>query len=849
LFENITQIFRKKEKRSFQIPEYLSAEDKKKVKEIIREAKRNDGIPRSTQQSIPFDRMFQDGICRVGTDYYTKTIQFQDINYQLAQQEDQTEIFEEWCSFLNFFDSSVHFELSFMNMATDAEKFEKSIAIPHQNDGFNEVRDEYTGMLKHQMEAGNNGLTKTKYLTFGIHADSMKSAKPRLIHIEIDLLNNFKRLGVQAETLDGAQRLELMHQQFHMGDDARFWFDWKWLTPSGLSVKDFIAPSSLYFKSGRVFQMGDMYGAMSFLSIDASDISDRMLADFLSMESSQIITMHLQSVDQNEAIKTVKHTITELDRSKIEEQKKAVRAGYDMDIIPSDLATYGKDAKALLKELQSQNERMFLLTFLVLNTGRTQEEVEDNVFHANSIAQKHNCNLIRLDFQQEQGLMSTLPLAYNQIEIKRGMTTSSTAIFVPFTTQELFQKSDASLYYGLNALSNNLIMVDRKKLKNPNGLILGTPGSGKSFAAKREIANAFLVTDDDIIISDPESEYSPLVQRFHGQVIRIAPTSDQYINPMDINMNYSDDDNPIALKADFILSLCELIVGGKEGLKPVEKTVIDRCIHKIYQRYFEHPGKDNMPILEDLYNALLEQEEPEAKEVATALEIYVTGSLNVFNHRTNVNINNRLVCYDIKDLGKQLKKIGMLVVQDQVWGRVTENRSQGRSTRYYMDEMHLLLREEQTAAYTVEIWKRFRKWGGIPTGITQNVKDLLASKEVENIFENSDFIYMLNQSVGDRAILAKQLNISPHQLSYVTHSGEGEGLLFFGNVILPFVDRFPKDLELYKIMTTKLDEVQKAKEEEKTEAAKERIPAKAVKEDPEKVNQLGSVKSGATKER
>ena len=756
--------------------------------------------------------MFQDGICRVGTDYYTKTIRFQDINYQLAQQEDQTEIFEEWCSFLNFFDSSVHFELSFMNLATDSEKFEKSIAIAHRDDGFDEVRDEYTGMLKRQMEAGNNGLTKTKYLTFGIHAESMKIAKPRLIHIEMDLLNNFKRLGVQAETLDGKERLELMHQEFHMGDDQKFFFDWKWLVPSGLSVKDFIAPSSLNFKNGRVFQMGELWCAMSFLSITASDISDRMLADFLSMESTQIVTMHIQSVDQTEAIKTVKHTITELDRSKIEEQKKAVRSGYDMDIIPSDLATYGNDAKALLKELQSQNERMFLLTFLVLNTGKTQQELENNVFQANSIAQKHNCSLVRLDFQQEQGLMSSLPLAHNEIEIQRGMTTSSTAIFVPFTTQELFQSGKEALYYGLNALSNNLIMVDRKLLKNPNGLILGTPGSGKSFAAKREIANAFLVTDDDIIISDPEAEYSALVQRFGGQVIKIAPTSDQYINPMDINMNYSDDDNPIALKADFILSLCELIVGGKEGLKPVEKTVIDRCIHQIYNRYFEDPRPEKMPLLEDLYKALLKQEEPEAKNVATALEIYVTGSLNVFNHRTNVDINNRLVCYDINDLGKQLKKIGMLVVQDQVWGRVTENRSEGKSTRYYMDEMHLLLREEQTAAYTVEIWKRFRKWGGIPTGITQNVKDLLASKEVENIFENSDFIYMLNQAVGDRAILAKQLNISPHQLSYVTHSGEGEGLLFYGNVILPFVDRFPKDLELYRIMTTKLSEVKAEKE-------------------------------------
>lgn len=798
------------------MPEGLNKEEQRAVRKVIRDAQRNDGIPKTAQQSIPFDRMFPDGICRVGLDYYTKTIQYEDINYQLAQQEDKTEIFEEWCSFLNFFDSSVRFQLSFSNMATDVSDFEKSIAISHKNDGFDDVRDEYSEVLLHQMEAGNNGLTKTKYLTFGIHAESMKNAKPRLIHIETDILNNFKRLGVQARTLNGSERLEVMHRQFHMGDDAKFNFDWKYLTSSGLSVKDFIAPSSFAFPTGRYFQIEEMYGCMSFLSIDASDISDRLLADFLSMESSQVVTMHIQSVDQNEAIKTIKHTITELDRSKIEEQKKAVRAGYDMDIIPSDLATYGKDAKALLKELQSQNERMFLLTFLVMNTGKTKQELENNVFQAASIAQKHNCNLVRLDYQQEQGLMSTLPLANNLIEIQRGMTTSSTAIFVPFTTQELFQSGNEALYYGLNALSNNMIMVDRKKLKNPNALILGTPGSGKSFSAKREIANSFLVTDDDIIISDPESEYSPLVARFGGQVIKISPTSDQYINPMDINMNYSDDDNPIALKADFILSLCELIVGNKDGLRPVEKTVIDRCIRQIYQKYFEDPGPEHMPILEDLYHSLLEQEEPEARHVATALEIYVTGSLNVFNHRTNVELTNRLVCYDIKDLGKQLKKIGMLVVQDQVWGRVTENRSQGKSTRYYMDEMHLLLREEQTAAYTVEIWKRFRKWGGIPTGITQNVKDLLASKEVENIFENSDFIYMLNQAVGDRQILAKQLNISPHQLSYVTHSGEGEGLLFYGNVILPFVDRFPTNTELYRIMTTRLSEVS---EEQKKQSA------------------------------
>ena len=478
-----------------------------------------------------------------------------------------------------------------------------------------------------------------------------------------------------------------------------------------------------------------------------------------------------------------------------------------LSLFPSDLATYGRDAKALLKELQSQNERMFLVTFLVLNTGRTEQELENNVFQASSIAQKHNCNLCRLDFQQEQGLMSSLPLADCQIEIQRGLTTSSTAIFIPFTTQELYQSGKESLYYGLNALSNNLIMVDRKKLKNPNGLILGTPGSGKSFSAKREITNAFLVTDDDIIICDPEAEYAPLVERLHGQVIHIGPASTQYINPMDINSNYSEEDNPLALKADFILSLCELVVGGKEGLQPVEKTVIDRCVHVVYRKYFENPTPENMPLLEDLYNALLTQDEPEARHVAAALEIYVKGSLNIFNHHTNVDIHNRIVCFDIKQLGKQLKKLGMLIVQDAVWGRVTANRSAGKSTRYYADEFHLLLKEEQTAAYSVEIWKRFRKWGGIPTALTQNVKDLLASPEVSNIFENSDFVYMLNQANGDRQILAKQLNISPHQLSYVTHSGEGEGLLFFGNVILPFVDHFPKDLELYRILTTKLNEI------------------------------------------
>ena len=761
----------------------------------------------SAQDSIPFERMFPDGICRVEGNFYSKTIEFQDINYQLSQSEDKDAIFDGWCEFLNYFDASVRFQFSFVNSSANKETYRERIVIPLRGDADDSLRIEYSQMLQNQLERGNNGLVKNKYITFGIEAESYKTAKPRLERLETDILNNFRKLGVKAEPLDGKERLALMHGIFHIDGQEQFKFDWKLLAPSGLSVKDFIAPSSFAFASSRHFKMGAKYGSVSFLNIIAPELNDRLLADFLEMDSSLVIGMYVKPLDQMSAIKTVKRKLTELNATKIQEQKKAVRAGYDMDILPSDLSTYGSEAQKLLQELQSRNERMFLLTFTVLNTANSLQKLENTVLQAKGIAQKHNCLLVPLDFQQENALMSCLPLGLNRIEIQRGLTTSSLAIFVPFTTQELFQRGAGAFYCGVNALSGNLIMVDRLRQKNPNGLILGVPGSGKSFSAKREMFSVYLLTNDDIIICDPEAEYWPLVKRLHGQVIKISPTSKQYVNPMDLNLDYSDDDNPLSLKVDFILSFCDIVVGAKEGLKPVEKTIIDRCVRLVYRNYLADPKPENMPILQDLYNCLRAQDEKEAQFLATALEIYVTGSLNVFNHRTNVDIDNRVVCYDIKELGKQLKQLGMLVVQDQVWNRVTRNREAGRTTRYYVDEFHLLLRGE-LAAWSVEIWKRFRKWGGVPTGITQNVKDLLASPEIENILENSDYICMLNQAPGDRQILAKKLNISPHQLSYVTQANEGEGLLFYGNVIVPFVDRFPKDTEMYKLMTTKPNEIQ-----------------------------------------
>ena len=759
----------------------------------------------SAQQTIPYVRMLPDGVCQLPGGLYTKTVEYEDINYSVASTEDQTAIFSSWSSFLNYFDSSLPFQLSFINRRSHSRSRYK-VNIPQAEDDFNSVRAEFTGMLKNQIARSNNGIERSKYITFGIPAESLDEARPRLERVEADVMSNFKRLGVPSEPMDGRARLALLHGQMHPGSREPFRFSWGDIAKTGLGTKDFIAPDSFDFRQPRLFRMGQYWGAASYLQILASELSDKLLAEILELDAEMTVTLHIQTVDQLKAIKTIKGKISDIGKMKVEEQRKAVRAGYDPDILPPDLITFSKDAAELLADLQSRNERMFLLTFTVVNLAPTRQRLENDIFTVGGIAQKYNCTLKRLDWQQEQGFVSSLALGGNEVEIQRGMTTSSTAIFIPFMTREL-RMAGPSLYYGMNALSHNVIMADRKKLKSANGLYLGSTGSGKSFAAKRELLNVFLtIPQDRIIIVDPMGEYAPLVQRLGGQVIEIAPDSPNHINPMDIQMGGNDEDSPLSMKADFLLSLCELVVGGKEGLQPIEKTVIDRCVRLVYRDLALGVGDGRMPLLQDLYEELLKQPEPEARRVATALELYCTGSLNLFNHPTNVKTDCRVVCIVLKGMGDNLRKIAMHVTNEFVNSSVNTNYQSGISTWCYFDEFHVLLRDQLTASYFVSIWQMLRKRGCVPSALTQNVKHLLASPEIQNILDNTDFMILLSQAQSDRAILAKQLGISEHQLSYITHSNSGEGLLFYGNVTIPFMDRFPRG-EIYDLLTTRPEDL------------------------------------------
>lgn len=789
----------------------LNYKEKREIERIRRQFSDDRKRKDSVQKTIAYQEMYRNGLCRIDDKKYSRALSFGDINYELARGDDKQRMLLNYCDFLNSIDAGWE-NVQFFYYSKPMYKSGSLTAeehLPHRNDDFDDLRDELVDVLADQIEVGNNGYQKIKQMIVTVKAETPGEASEKLGRIESDIRHNFRKMDVRSIGLTGKERLQVMHSLLNQNED--FNFDFKMIPQTGLTTKNFIAPSSSVFGPRR-FKMGRQYCAIHYLRIETPRISDRILTDFLNLNIPLCISVHVDAVDQDESIKMIKRKMTDINATKINEQKKAFRNGYTEDLMSPDLKTYGREAENWLEDLESDNEKMFFATILIYNVASTQKELESRIDQVRSIANKHKCIPAQLDYQQERALNSILPLGNNQIKIRRMMNTRSIAGFMPFTTEEIFMGL-GSIYYGLNALSNNPILADRTKLKNPNGIILGQPGSGKSFAVKQEITYVILTTNDDVIIVDPEGEYYSLVYRLNGEVVRFSTVTKNFVNPLDLNPEWLDGENPLKLKFQFLLSLFELFIErpGDQGLSALERSCIDICMRSVYRDYLADPTPDKVPILGDMYKEFKrmakEDGSEEALYLSNVLEVYVNGSLNIFNNRTNINLHNRLVCFDIKNLDKGLRKISMLILQDQVWNRVSKNRSSGRVTRYYCDEFHLLLREKQTAEYSVEIWKRFRKWGGVPTGLTQNVKNLFQSEEIESIFDNSDFILILSQGYDDKMLIAQHLSISPEQLSYISQSNPGEGLLFFGDTILPFVNKFPKDTELYRLMTTKLEEV------------------------------------------
>ena len=756
----------------------------------------------STQRTICYSRMYENGMAMLVPGYWSSTIKFIDRNYQLLDRDGKVDVFARYCEFLNYFDSQIHFQISVINRAIDKLEFKNKMFLKYREDNLNDAREEYNKMLNEKMLQGQSNMIREKYLTFTVKANDYITAEQIRYRVGNDILNNFKSLGVQAYILSGKERLALIHSFFYGAES--FDFEYDYLVRSDLCTKDFIAPESFDFRKKNVYAMGQKFGQTVFLRDLPPNLSDKLIAELSDLPIGMNINIHVDSIEQDKAFDLVRQKISFMEQQKIDEQRKAMNKGYDLEMIPWELRNSLDEAKDLLDDLQSKNQRMFKFTCLIHVSADNLEDLDDYIYQIKSVARKNNCRVSDLDYLQEEGMNSSLPLGVNLVEIQRTLTTASTAIFIPFTTQELFQPG--GMYYGINAISRNLIFFDRKTLKNANGFILGTPGSGKSFAAKREMLNVLLNSDDEVMVIDPEREYSSLANGLHGEVIHISAGSKNHINPFDMSLEYSDGDDPLLLKSEFVLSFCETIIGGQAGLNSVEKTIIDRVTKLTYVEYLKNPQENKIPTMVDFYNILCQQGEPEAKDLSLALELYTTGSLSVFANPTNIDIKNRFIVYDIKDLGKQLKTLGMLIVLDQIWNRITINRNIGRRTWIYIDEIYLLFQNEYSANYLFELYKRARKWGGVPTGITQNVEDLLISDMARRMLSNSDFILLMNQAATDRAELEKLLNISSKQGNYVTNVSPGQGLLFTGTAIIPFVDKFPRDSGLYKMMTTNPDE-------------------------------------------
>jgi len=773
----------------------------KTLERMLKQDKERFSIPKGVQNMIPIRRIWPDGIFLVGNKY-TKSFRFTDINYAVASREDKEAMFLAYSEVLNSLDSGATTKITIINRRLNRVDFEKTLFLPHKEDGLNDLRDEYNDMLIDKGGAGS-GIIQERYITISVMKRDIDEACAYFSRIRADLSAHLSQLGSQCIELDAVARLKLLHEFYRPGEEESFHCDLAETSRKGHDFRDYICPDSFSFRKDY-FEMGKRFGRVLFLKEYASYIKDSMVAELCDLGRNLMLSIDIIPIPTDEAVREIENRLLGVETNITNWQRRQNQNNNFSAVIPFDMEQQRKESREFLDDLVSRDQRMMFCAITLLHTAESLEKLNSDTESLMTTARKYLCQLAPLHYQQADGLNTALPIGQRKINAMRTLTTESTAVFMPFRAQEI--SMPGGVYYGTNIISGNLIVADRKQLLNGNSMIFGVSGSGKSVVAKQEIIKLMLSTEDDIIIIDPEREYSALVNTFGGQIINISATSSNHINAMDMNADYGDGNNPIILKSEFVLSLCEQLIGGN-GLGAKQKSLIDRCTANVYHEYRQSHYTIDPPTLKDFREELLRQSEPEAAELALAIELFTDGSLSTFAKQTNVDVNNRLICYDILDLGKQLQPIGMLVVLDSILNRITQNRAKGRSTFIVIDEIYLLFQHEYSANFLFTLWKRVRKYGAFCTGITQNVDDMLQSHTARTMLANSEFLVMLNQASTDRMELAKLLNISELQLSYITNVDVGHGLLKVGSALVPFSNQFPRNTQLYKLMTTKPGEV------------------------------------------
>lgn len=785
-------------------------------------------IPRSVADTIPILAAYEEGMFEVAPNKYSKAYLLSDINYKTAKTEEQTDIFCRLRDFYNSFPGDVHIQMCVDNRVVSTEAMEKEVFYPMAKDGYDKHRKEYNRIMGIQMTAGHNNMKVEKYLVITIDAAEPYEAILRFRKMDSEVVDNLRKLGVYAKRISTTERLAYFHDKFRPGQEGQLRVDYDFLKQNNLSEKDYISPPSFYFGKANMMQIGDTYSRIMYLTNYPASLSDEIMRSFYDVDFPVTVTFNIQPVDHAKAMRLVQTQLTSIKKDKMEAERKAIRDNYSPDNIRQDIKDGFEQYNQLYDDMLNNDQKLFFNFLTVMVGGATLQELESNCEVLNNRAQGHMCEFQTLNFQQEEAYKTTLPFGYvsNQIGIDRSMTSESTTVFIPFTCTELYQLG--GFYYGLNAISRNFVMLDRNKMKTPSGFVLGTSGSGKSFATKREILNVLLHDNDSsVIIIDPENEYSDFVRAFGGVVIRVAPDSEVHLSPMDMPEDYGldEEDGPdtpmpikkakaIKKKSGFLMSIVErmIAVGGNADVStilPQQKTIVDNCVREVYDEYLKHDFDPAfLPSLLDL-QACLDRKKGESKEaydLAVGVEYYTRGSMDVFAHQTNVDVNNRLISFNVRDIGEQLRMIALVIVFDFIWNRMVQNKARSVRTYAYCDEIHIMFKSFYAADFLKQLFKRGRKYGLCITGLTQNCAELLATEQARGMIGNSDYILMLNQKAEDLELLAEMLGISDEQRRFVSGVDAGCGLLFAEKTIVPFVDDFPKDSYLYKLMSTKFGE-------------------------------------------